>query len=61
MEELNKNLARAMVLLDNFVRGELPDAENLCTPETVTLIVSHIDHEDYRHWVRMAKTFNRPE
>jgi hypothetical protein len=42
-------------LLRRFVHGELPEADENCTPDTVNLTVSHMDHEDYRHRIRQAK------
>ncbi len=42
-------------LLRRLAHGELPEADDDFTPDTVTLTVSHMDHEDYRHRIRQAK------
>ena len=42
-------------LLRRLVHGELPQADDDCTPDNVKLTVSHMDHEDYRHRIRQAK------
>ena len=42
-------------LLRRLVHGELPEADDDCTPDNVTLTVSHMDHEDYRRCIRQAE------
>lgn len=49
-------LAEAIQLLKRFAQHELPDIED-ANEDDVTLVMGHIDHEHYRHSVRLAKEF----
>lgn len=57
------HLAGAVMLLKRFTQHELPEAElDAINPgEFVVLNASHMDHEHYRHSVRLAKEFLKTE
>jgi len=50
------HLAGAIMLLKRFAQHELPEHED-ANEDDVTLVIGHIDHEHYRHSVRLAKEF----
>lgn len=50
------HLAGAIMLLKRFAQHELPEHED-ANEDDVTLVMGHIDHEHYRHSVRLAKEF----
>jgi len=55
-DEANETVGKLVELLKRFTRHELPDPE-FSTEDETTLIIGHIDHEHYRHSVRLAKEF----
>lgn len=59
IERLSRHAMRlsgAIELLKRFAQHELPEIEH-ANEDDVTLVMGHIDHEHYRHSVRLAKEF----
>lgn len=56
IEELKKDLDSTITLLKRFTQHQLPEAETATDSEAV-LCIPHMDHEHYRHSVRLAEEF----